>query len=612
MKKIKVNSPEDLKGKSTEQLNQIALELREFLIQEVSKTGGHLASNLGIVELTMALHINFNSPIDKLIFDVGHQGYVHKIITGRRDEFSSLRQHNGLSGFLKTKESIHDVWEAGHSSTSISAATGFAYARDLNQETSHVVAIIGDGSLTNGMSLEAMNHIASLNQRVIIILNDNERSICKNVGFIDDILKNLQYSTEYETTKIKVKKTLRYIPLGDSLAKVISKSKAKVKQRINTSENFFNLMGFKYFGTVDGHSFEALNKALIHAKSFDGPTLIHVKTQKGRGYNPAIVGNWHGIAPFDIKTGDVVNKKPGISYSKVVANRLSKLMKVNQDIVVITPAMGAGSELIEIEKNFPNRYTDVGIAEEHALTFAAALALSGKRPFVSIYSTFLQRAYDQVFHDLSRQNANVVIGIDRAGIVGEDGETHQGIYDISFLSHMDNMTIAMGKNDYETEQLLELAFKTTGVFALRYPRGGDFKNNNTYLESINYGTWEMLKTAPKNYIITYGPNVERLIKIFKKDDNIGIINARFIKPLDAKMLLKLKTKNLFIIEEHIRIGGLNNLILDFYNQNNIKKTIGTLAFNDTFILQGKTDTVLKEQNMSNIRIKKIINGYFYE
>lgn len=570
MKKI-INSPEELKALTNDELIEQAQLIREFLIKKISKTGGHIGSNLGVVELTMALHYIFDSPTDKLIFDVGHQGYVHKIITGRADKFDTLRQYQGLSGFLKHAESEHDVWEAGHSSTSLSAAAGYAWARDLNNEKNHVVAIIGDGSMTNGMALEALNHLIELNSKVIIIVNDNEMSISNNIGYIDKILKDIQYSSNYMNTKREVYHILKYIPGGKSIGRGISSLKNLIKSKISSSQSFFNLMGFDYIGPVDGHDFSELFKALEHAKKATNSIVIHVKTKKGHGYQPAIDNNWHGVGPFDIETGKPIAVKKGCTYSSLISQHIDTLMAKYSQIVVITPAMLGGSELDHLNEKYPNRVTDVGIAEEHALTFAASLAQAKKIPFVAIYSTFLQRAYDQVFHDICRVNAHVVIGIDRAGLVGDDGETHQGIYDISFLSHMPNMTIVQGKDGIETLELFNYAFGThNGPIGIRYPRGGAF----TYLDikdelkTINSMEWVVEQNLDsEKVIITYGELVNTALEAFS--GKLKVINARFINVLDDKELKKLIGKEVFIVEEHSKYGALASLVALDYPQLNV-------------------------------------------
>ncbi len=592
-----IKGPEDIKTLSTEELKVLASEIRSFLVESTSKTGGHLGSNLGIVELTMALHYVFDSPTDKLIFDVGHQGYVHKILTGRAKDFSTLRQHQGLSGFLKMSESVHDVWEAGHSSTSISAACGYAYARDMDKQNNHVVAVIGDGSLTNGMALEALNHIAELKQKVIIVINDNEMSISSNVGFIANILKDLEYSSHYDETKEIVHKTLAKAPGGEAFARFISNFKRKLKSEINGAKSFFNTMGYKYYGPVDGHSYDALIKTLNKAKEIEGPVIVHVKTEKGKGYLPAERNQWHGVSPFDVETGKPLKAKTKISYSGLVAKSIHQLMDQDDDVVVITPAMLDGSELKVLKEKYPERVTDVGIAEEHAVTFSGALALAGKKPFVSIYSTFLQRSYDQVFHDLVRQKANVVIGIDRSGLVGDDGETHQGIYDISFLSHMPQITIAMGSTAKEIRSILQYAFNCEGVVAVRYPRGGSFEQEDIIADvvPITDTKWQILTPGTKKYIITYGPDVQEYKNAFDNDPEIGVINARFIKPIDTEMLQLISKHKLYIVEEHQRLGGLNSLINDYYVTNNISVETEVMAIDDIFVEQGNV-SILKQEN----------------
>lgn len=603
-----VQNPSELKKLAPEDLNDQASLIREFLIESLSHTGGHIGSNLGVVELTLALHYFFNSPEDKIIFDVGHQCYVHKILTGRADKFDTLRQYQGLSGFIKACESEHDVWEAGHSSTSISAAAGYAFKRDLNDEKNHVIAVIGDGSLTNGMAIEALNHIVELNQNVIIIVNDNEMSISSNVGFIDHILKDLQVSTEYKNTKRRIHRILNKIPFGVSIAKLLSNIKRKVKLSISSTQNFFNIMGYNYIGPIDGHDINDLLDTFAEAIKIDGPKILHVKTEKGRGYKPASENKWHGVGPFDVKSGEPKKTKDGLSYSALVANHLANEMEIDENIVVITPAMIGGSELELINSKFPKRITDTGIAEEHALTFAAALAVANVKPFVAIYSTFLQRSYDQVFHDIARINANVVIGIDRAGLVGEDGETHQGIYDISFLSHMPNMTIVQGKNGEETCQLLDYAFKEhQGPIAIRYPRGGNFSREilSKNLTPILDQHWVVEKSATQNYIITYGELVDECLRVFANED-IGVINARFIKPLDLSNIMM--DNHYIVIEEHTSIGSLYSLITNELKHHHID----AINLNSEFVEHGSVNILREIYNLQGKNLYKkvveIFNG----
>ena len=598
----------NLNNLNDQELEVLASDIREFLVDNVSKTGGHLGSNLGVVELSIIMHQMFNSPEDKIIFDVGHQGYVHKILTGRAKDFNTLRQMDGLSGFLKREESEHDIWEAGHSSTSISAACGFALARDLDNKDNEVICVIGDGSLTNGMSLEALNHLAGMKTKVIIVINDNEMSISNNVGFIDDILKNIQLSQGYEHSKTSIKNVLSHIPKGEFLIEKISTLKNKIKNKISASQSFFNLMGFDYIGPVDGHNFKDLRQAFNYAKKCNTSIIIHVKTTKGKGYLPAVENSWHGVPPFDKQTGLPLSSSDGISNSKLIANGIKQLMKEDEDIIVITPAMGSGSELEEINKEYPDRYEDVGIAEEHAITFSAGLALAGKKPFCCIYSTFLQRSYDQIFHDVVRQHAHVVIGIDRAGIVGQDGETHQGIYDLSFLLPMPDIVIVQGSNYQDILSLLNWSFTYDGPVCIRYPRGGNYMiNEDDYknIKPIVPFKWKVLKEHSNKYVISYGNQVN---EILNNNLDCGLIDACFIKPLDKELLDSIKDKHLIIVEEHVKFGGLNTLIKDYLPNTKID----TIALDNDFIKQGKVDEILSKYNLCGDSLINKIEELFNE
>ncbi len=608
----KIKGPADLQKLSTYELENLPEEIRNFLIDNLSKTGGHLGPNLGVVELTIALHYSFNSPVDKLFFDVGHQGYVHKILTNRQDQFKNLRQINGLSGFLKRSESEHDIWEAGHSSTSISAATGFAIVnQQLNQEN-HSIAIIGDGALTNGMALEALNHVSDLQIPIIIVINDNGMSISKNIGFIDSILKSLSGKNQYQTTKNKIKNKLNTKPVGHSLTEVISAGKWKVKTVIeNEYENFFNLMGFDYIGLIDGHNIVDLNNAFEKAKENTKPIILHVKTVKGKGYKYSEASQSHSISPFNIQTGEVKKKSNNHTYSSLIAQLLIDKMQTDHRVYAITPAMIEGSKLEYLERNFPNRFTDVGIAEEHAVTLTASLALAKQKPFLSIYSTFFQRGYDQMFHDVVRQNANVVIGVDRAGLVGEDGETHQGIYDISFLSHMPNVVIVQGNEVSNIKGLFNFAFEHQGPVVIRYPRGGSFTSEQLQIPSteIKLGTWRYIsKPKAKLSIIAYGEMYNKLIEVVKdiNDSNINLINALFIKPLDTKCLMEIKDQDILVVEEHTHQGGLISLINEYYNSQRIGKVIHYQNLGTQFIEQGSIEEVYQKHNLDNLSLKNKI------
>lgn len=601
-----INSPQDIKKLDKKELKDLADNIREFLVESVSETGGHLGSSLGTVELIIAMHYHFNSPEDKFIFDIGHQAYTHKLLTGRAKEFSTLRQKDGLSGFLKRSESEHDVWEAGHSSTSISAAAGFALQRDLDNDDNQVLAVIGDGSLTNGMVMEALNHVIELNEKIIIVINDNEMSISSNVGFINNMLKNLEHSNSYKNTKKVVQKGLNKVTHSQRVSNFISAFKNQVKENINSVSSFFTILGFEYFGPINGHDIDELLETFEAVEEINKPIIVHVKTKKGKGYKPAEANSWHAVAPFDIETGEVKQSERKITNGKIVANYLDKKMGEDKDIVVVSPAMIEGSSLSELEEKYQSRITDAGIAEEHATTLVAALALAGKKPFLSIYSTFLQRSYDQVFHDIVRQNAGVVIGVDRAGLVGEDGETHQGIYDISFLSHMHNLIITQGRDVSEIKGLMDLGFELQKPYVIRYSKGGDFTNEEELLEpkKIRLGEWEELTDGTEMIVISYGESVNDYYKMFKEDTRVGVINARFIKPLDTDMLKKIANKKILVVEEHTRIGGLGSLILDFYNQEKLSVDVTLRAIGDHFVEQGKIQESLVEEEIDPESIKK--------
>lgn len=606
-----IKNPSFLKKMSVFELEELSRNIRNFLIDKISITGGHLSSNLGIVDLTIAIHKVFNAPKDKIIFDVGHQSYTHKILTGRAHEFDKLRQYNGLSGFQKMSESIYDCYEAGHSSTSLSAALGYAIARDLDKKKHNVVAIIGDGSIGNGLAYEALNHIGSLNTKLIVILNDNEMSISKNVGAIHNTLDKIRSNFKNEKIK-KVPYLGKKIKSGTKLIKESFK-------KIYMKEGYlFEEFGFTYYGPINGHDYDEMISYLEMAKKSNRPVLLHVITEKGKGYKYAesdIEGIWHGISPFDKETGIIKSKNDGlISWSEVISNHLIDIAKTNKDIVAITPAMANGSKLNKFKEIYKDRFIDVGIAEEHALVMANSMAIAGKKPFVSIYSTFLQRGYDQVFHDIARMDSNVVIGIDRAGIVGEDGETHQGLYDIAFLNHIPNMIIAAPKNSSEAKGILEFAFNSKHPFAIRYSKQRIEYNNESLV--ISDYSWEEIKKGSDAVIITYGDfvnNAKIIANNLKKDKlNIGIINARFIKPIDTSMLDKIiKTKKPIIVyEEACLIGSLGSMISSYIVNSNTK--IKCFGIKDTFVKQGKYDIIIKKLGLDvdtmTSNIKEFLGG----
>lgn len=611
MKITDIKDPSFLKKYNKKELDDLCIDIRKFLIENLSKTGGHLASNLGIVELTVALHYIFDSPKDKFIFDVGHQSYVHKILTGRADKFDKLRQLGGISGFQKRKESIHDPFEAGHSSTSIAAALGFAYARDLDKKKNDVIAIIGDGALTGGLALEALNNIDNLNSKVIIVLNDNEMSISENVGGMSKFLKNVRLSKSYSKAAKGYKVILNKSKTGKKIFKFTYDVKERFKNRLNG--NLFTNLNIDYLGPIDGHDIGELLLALKKAKQSKRSILVHVITQKGKGYKPAEEDSskWHGVGSFDIETG--LQKKSNVtSLSELVSNTVHEFMEDDKDIVTITPAMISGSKLEKIFKDFPNRSIDTGITESFATTLACSIALNNKKVFLPIYSSFLQRAYDNINHDIARMNAHVVIGIDRAGLVGEDGETHHGVFDISFLNSIPNMVICMGKDNEEIRNLLYTGFyKQTNPFCIRYERDV-LEYEKTPFKEIKVGTWEYLKRSKsKNVVISYGTDV-RLLNEALKDKNISIINARYIKPIDKNILKELisSNSNIYVYETNIKTNGLGTNILEYFNHKEAKNKIKITGIDNKFINHGKIKELKKNNNLDIEYIVEDICSYF--
>ncbi|MFC6228400.1 1-deoxy-D-xylulose-5-phosphate synthase [Paenibacillus allorhizosphaerae] len=574
-----IHQPEDLKHLTTEQLEQVAAEIREFLVEKLSVTGGHLAPNLGVVELTIALHYLFDSPDDKFIFDVGHQSYVHKILTGRKDRFDTLRMYKGLCGFVKRSESEHDVWEAGHSSTSLSAAMGMAVARDLKKANNRVVAVIGDGALTGGMALEALNHIGHEKRNLMVILNDNEMSIAPNVGALHNYLGRIRSDRHYVKAKEEVEYLLKKIPaIGGTLAKTAERLKDSFKYLIVPGV-WFEELGFTYLGPVDGHNLPLLLETLKQADKVIGPVLVHVITRKGKGYSPAEADsqNWHGASPYKIESGKMIKAVGPPMYTEVFGNTLIELAKQDERIVAITPAMPSGSGLIKFANTFPDRMFDVGIAEQHAATFSAGLASEGLKPVFAVYSTFLQRAYDQVVHDICRANLNVAFAIDRAGFVGPDGETHQGIYDIAYLRSIPNMTLMMPKDENELRHMLKTAVEyNDGPIAVRYPRiNGLGVPMDEPLKTIPIGTWEVLRPGEDAAILAVGPMIPVALEaaelLSKEGVGVRVINARFIKPMDEAMLLQLAKEDLPLItlEEGVQMGGFGSGVLEYYSSQNL-------------------------------------------
>ena len=562
-----IHSPKDVKNLSIEQLDDLAKDIRTFLIQSLSKTGGHLASNLGVVELTIALHYVFQSPEDKFIWDVGHQAYVHKLLTGRRAAFKHLRQLDGMSGFPKRKESIHDVFETGHSSTSISAALGMAKARDLKGAHNEVIAIIGDGALTGGMSFEALNNAGRSNSNLIVILNDNEMSISKNVGGIGKYLNKLRSSKDYLRAKEDVEDVLHKIPVvGNHMVNTIKKAKEGVKSFV-IENTLFEQLGFTYLGPVDGHNTLGLIEILQNTKDMKGPILIHVKTKKGKGYAMAEEKpcQYHGVGPFCIATGEGSSKAGAVSFSTAFGESMLRIAERDEKVVAITAAMPEGTGLLPFSKSYPKRFFDVGIAEEHGVTFAAGLASEGYKPVAAIYSSFLQRAYDQILHDVCLQNLPVVFAIDRAGVVGEDGPTHHGLFDMAFLSSMPNMTVLSPKMPEEIEGALEYAFTKEGPVAIRYPRGTTHVSTEFLNDYKNLG-FKTLKNGNNMAILATGRMVETALTVNEllnqQGYEVAVIEAPCVWPIKIEDIKSLMAQYhyLFTIEDGIVSGGFGEKV----------------------------------------------------
>ena len=612
-----ISLPEDIQKLNNEQLLCLADEIRTFLIQKVSKTGGHLASNLGIVELTLALHKNFNTEIDKIVWDVGHQSYVHKILTGRKDKFDTLRKLGGLAGFPKTSESKHDCFNTGHSSTSISAALGIARARDINKEKHSVIAVIGDGAMTGGMAYEALNDGGRLNSNFIVILNDNEMSISHNVGGLSKYLSRLRTDPVYTKAKEDVDNFLERLPNFSKKAKAAAiKIKGTIKY-LFAQGVFFEQLGYRYYGPVDGHNFEELNKALVVAKKIKGPVLLHVSTQKGKGYSFAEESpdRFHGIAPFEIETGETLGASEP-DFSKVFGDAVCEFAAVNDKVVAISAAMVKGTGLNRFSTEYPHRFFDVGIAEQHAVTSAAGMAISGMIPVVAIYSSFLQRAYDQIVHDVAAQKLHVIFAIDRAGIVGEDGETHQGIFDISFLNHVPNLTIMAPADYYELKHMLDFAVnKQSGAIAIRYPRG----RGKTLLTSeipIKMGKGAVLKEGKDVCILAVGTMVATALEAAENLEKSGVsaevVSVRFIKPIDEKLIINCahKFKQMVTLEDNCRVGGFGSRVLEVINKNGLTTNLNIMALPEKFITHGSRNELLKNSGLDSDSVTKSILEYF--
>ncbi|GAB7386838.1 1-deoxy-D-xylulose-5-phosphate synthase [Bacillaceae bacterium] len=604
-----IDSPEKLKKLSVEELNELAKEIREFIIHKLSVTGGHLAPNLGVVELTLALHYVFDSPEDKLIWDVGHQTYVHKILTGRARRFDTLRQYRGLCGFPKRSESEHDVWETGHSSTSLSAAMGMAIARDLKGETHKVVAIIGDGALTGGMALEALNHIGHEQKDLIVILNDNEMSISPNVGALHKYLGKLRTAQHYQKAKAELEHLLHRIPaVGGKLAKTLERIKDSLKYLL-VSGVLFEELGYTYLGPIDGHDIEGLLECLRQASHTKGPVLVHVITKKGKGYAPAEKNSdtYHGVSPYKIESGEQLKKAGPPSYPSIFTDTLIRLAREDERIVAVTPAMLSGSGLSKFAKEFPDRCFDVGIAEQHAMTMCGGLAIQGMKPVCAIYSTFLQRAYDQVIHDICRQKLNVFIAVDRAGLVGADGETHQGVYDIAFLRAIPNIVLMMPKDENEMQHMIKTAIDyDAGPIAMRYPRGnGVGVKLDEELKALPIGKAEIVDEGREVAILALGPMVqiaqEASAVLREEGWQPMIVNARFVKPLDEELLLSLARENYSVVtlEEGCFYGGFGSAVREFYAQAGFHHmVVESIAIPDYFVEHGSVAELRAETGLT--------------
>ena len=609
----KINGVEDVKKLNTNQKKQLAEETREYILQTISKNGGHLASNLGVVELTIALHSIFNVPEDKIIWDVGHQTYTHKILTGRKEAFKKIRTKEGLAGFPKPCESEMDCFNTGHSSTSISVALGMARARDIKKKKNNIIAVIGDGALTGGMALEALNDAGSSKSKITVILNDNEMSISKNVGGVNMLLSKLRTKRLYSKTNLKMKKIINKIPkIGPFFVKLVQRIKRGIKQLV-IPKMYFEDIGFTYLGPVDGHDIEKLESILKLSKQVDNPVLIHVLTKKGKGYKIAEQNpdKFHGTSAFDLKTGKP-NKPKTKDYSKVFGDKLIKLAEKNNKIVAITAAMKDGTGLREFSQKFPTRFFDVGIAEQHALGLAAGLAKEGMIPIVPIYGSFYQRAYEQVIHDICLQSLPVVMCVDRAGLVGADGETHHGAFDLSFFKIIPNLTILAPKDFKELEKMLKFAVDLGKPVVIRYPRGGEAKAGFEKHEEIQLGKAEILQEGKDITIIgigkTVASSVELAKKLKKEKIEAEVINTRFLKPFDKETIKKsiLKTKNVITLEDNTIIGGLGTQIKEIIAEDKTMQNtdVETYGIEDEFMGYSTWEDIFNKVKEKNYKKKK--------
>jgi len=612
-----INSPRDIRPLNLTQLQELAKEIREEIIKIVAINGGHLAPNLGVVELTLALHRIFNSPVDKIIWDVGHQSYVHKLLTGRRKVFGTLRQLGGISGFPRPSESVHDAFGTGHSSTSISAALGMAIARDLKGDSYSVIAVIGDGAMTGGMAFEALNHAGHLQKDLIVVLNDNEMSIAQNVGAMSGYLNRLRTDPMYSKGKEEIEQILRRIPIGPTLLRLAEKIKDSLKYLV-VPGMLFEELGFTYLGPVDGHDIKEVIDVLQRAKTLKGPVLVHVLTTKGKGYWPAErdPDKFHGVGPFNITSGQFYKNNSALSYTEVFGKTMVKLAARKPDLLAITAAMPGGTGLTKFANLYPERFFDVGIAEQHGVTLAAGLASGGYRPVVAIYSTFLQRAYDQILHDICLQNLQVTFAIDRAGIVGDDGPTHHGLFDFSYLRSIPNMVIMAPKDENELQHMLATAVNHPGPAAVRYPRGvGEGCKMDEDLKLLPIGKAEVLREGADLTLLAVGRMValaEEAARILAGQGiEATVINARFIKPLDDECIRKyaVLTGKIFTIEEHVLQNGFGSAVLESLSSGGIKNVVVyRFGIPDSFVEHGKPSLLMEKYGLTVEQVVKKIAG----
>lgn len=612
-----IEKANDIKYIDKENLGALAQEIRDFLIQKISVTGGHLGSNLGAVELTMALHLALNLPEDKIIWDVGHQSYTHKILTGRKDGFESLRKFHGMSGFPKRKESCCDVFDTGHSSTSISAGLGLVRARDIRGEGNTIISVIGDGSLTGGMAYEALNNAAKLETNFIIVLNDNNMSISENVGGVSKYLNNIRTATKYQNLKAGIYNALQGTKRGNSTIKTIRRAKSSFKQLVIPGM-LFEDMGLTYLGPVDGHDIEALVRVLGEARRVKGPVLVHVLTQKGRGYGPAErhPARFHGAEPFDIETGLPSKPRTVSNYTDVFSTVMCKLGQRDQGIVAITAAMPDGTGLKRFRNMYPERFFDVGIAEEHAVTFAAGLAAGGLKPIVAVYSSFLQRAYDQILHDVCIQNLPVVFAVDRAGLVGSDGETHQGIFDFTYLSGIPNMCVCAPKNKWELSDMMKFAVSYNAPIAVRYPRGAAYDGLKEYRAPIVLGKAEWIYREWEIGLFAVGSMVKTAETVRERLKEMGygvsLVNARFVKPIDEEAVQEACRDHMLIVtlEENVACGGFGEKVLECMNRNGLKSQYLNISIPDAYVEHGDVEALKREVGIdADTIVERVCQAY---